>query len=129
MSIQALNKQFRHLPECLIQRIRKRRRILKNRKYALKCRKKGSEKTDNITEENTALELEIFKAKEELRKVTSERDEYKLKYVRLSTTFDCLAFKTAQWRSLKQSSSNFNLSNESQNFCQELCRNNLKRNS
>lgn len=85
MSIQALNKQFRHLPEWLVQRIRKRRRILKNRKYALKCRKKGSEKTDNITEENTALELEIFKAKEELRKVTSERDEYKLKYVRLST--------------------------------------------
>lgn len=74
MSIQTLNK------------FRKRRRVLKNRKYALKCRKKGSEKTDNVTEENAALELKILKAKEELRKVASERDEYKLKYERLNET-------------------------------------------
>ncbi|KAL9974263.1 hypothetical protein ACROYT_G011280, partial [Oculina patagonica] len=84
MSIQAFNKQIRQLPEALMRKLRKRRRILKNRKYALKCRKKDSEKTGNITEENASLELEIFKAKEELRKVARERDEYKLKYKRLN---------------------------------------------
>lgn len=86
MSIQTLNKKFRQLPDTLVQKFRKRRRVLKNRKYALKCRKKGSEKTDNVTEENAALELKILKAKEELRKVASERDEYKLKYERLNET-------------------------------------------
>lgn len=86
MSIQTLNKKFRQLPDPLVQKCRKRRRVLKNRKYALKCRKKDSEKTDNVTEENAALELKILKAKEELRKVASERDEYKLKYKRLNET-------------------------------------------
>ena len=86
MSIETLNKKFRQLPDTLVRKLRKRRRVLKNRKYALKCRKKDSEKTDNVTEENVALELKILKAKEELRKVTSERDEYKLKYERLNET-------------------------------------------
>ena len=86
MSIQTLNKKFRQLPDTLVRKFRKRRRVLKNRKYALKCRKKDSEKTDNVTEENVALELKILKAKEELRKVASERDEYKLKYERLNET-------------------------------------------
>ena len=84
MSIQTLNKKFRQLPDVLVRKFRKRRRVLKNRKYALKCRKKDSQKTDNVTEENSALELAIFKAKEELRKIASERDEYKLKYERLN---------------------------------------------
>lgn len=84
MSIQSLNKQFRQLPEALVLKLRKRRRILKNRKYALKCRKKDSEKTGNITEENANIEMEIFKAKQELRKVASERDEYKMKYTQLN---------------------------------------------
>lgn len=84
MSIQTLNKKFRQLPDVLVRKFRKRRRVLKNRKYALKCRKKDSQKTDNVTEENSALELAIFKANEELRKVASERDEYKLKYERLN---------------------------------------------
>ena len=84
MSIQTLNKKFRQLPDVLVRKFRKRRRVLKNRKYALKCRKKDSQKTDNVTEENSALELAISKAKEELRKVASERDEYKLKYERLN---------------------------------------------
>ena len=84
MSIQTLNKKFSQLPDVLVRKFRKRRRVLKNRKYALKCRKKDSQKTDNVAEENSALELAIFKAKEELRKVASERDGYKLKYERLN---------------------------------------------
>ena len=87
MSIQDLNKQLRQLPVGLIQRYRRRRRILKNRKYALKSRRKGSVKSINIAEQNAALELDIFRAKEELRKVTNERDDYKQKFARLKAMF------------------------------------------
>ncbi|XP_068713475.1 neural retina-specific leucine zipper protein-like [Montipora foliosa] len=84
ISIQDFNKQLRQLPEGLKQKYRKRRRILKNRKYALKCRRKGSEATDNIAEQNRALELEISRVSEELQKVTNERDELKVKCARLN---------------------------------------------
>jgi len=83
MSLQTLNKKS----DTLVRKFRKRRRVLKNQKYgALKCRKKDSQKTDNVTEENAALELKILKAKEELRNVASERDEYRLKCERLNET-------------------------------------------
>ena len=82
MSLQTLNKKS----DTLVRKFGKRRRVLKNRKYALKSRKRDSEKTDNVTEENAALELKILKAKEELRNVASERDDYKLKYQRLNET-------------------------------------------
>lgn len=90
MSIQSLNKHLRQLPEGLIQTFRKRRRILKNRKYSQKFRQKGSEKKNSIAAENRALEFEIFQAREELRKVAKERDEYKQKYARLKRTFPAM---------------------------------------
>lgn len=86
MSIQDFNKQLRHLPEGILQSYRKRRRILKNRKYALKCRRKCWEERNNIAEQNRALKREIFRTKEDLRKVTKERDDYKDKYI-------CLTFQ------------------------------------
>jgi len=83
MSLQtALSKKS----DTLARKFGRRRRVLKNRKYGPKCRKRDSEKTDNITEENAALELKILKAKEQLRNAASERDEYKLKYERLKGT-------------------------------------------
>ena len=85
VSIQDLNKKLRRLPKELRQKFRKRRRILKNRKYSLKCRKKGAERENKIAEENEALELELLQAKEELRKVIEERDEYHLRYSQLKT--------------------------------------------
>ena len=86
MSIQDFNKQLRRLPADLRQKFRKRRRVLKNRKYSRKFRQKGSECKNNVAAENRALEFEIFRAKEELRKVTKERDEFKQKYARLKRT-------------------------------------------
>ena len=85
MSIQDLNKLLRQLPLALVQSYKKRRRILKNRKYALKSRRRVSDKRIIIAKQNMALQLEISRAKEDLRKVTSERNEYKEKYARLNT--------------------------------------------
>ena len=84
-SIRDLNKKLRRLPKELRQKLRKRRRILKNRKYSLKCRKKGAERKHKIAEENKALELELLQAKEELRKVIEERNEYHQRYSQLKT--------------------------------------------
>ena len=84
MSIRDLNKHLRQLPKELAKRYRKRRRILKNRKYALKYRRNGSGKGSNIAKQNASLELEICLTNEELRKVICERDEYKKKCSRLN---------------------------------------------
>lgn len=86
ISIQDLNKKLRRLPKELREKFRRRRRVLKNRKYALKCRLKGAERENKIAKENEALELELLQAKEELKKVAEERDEYQLKYTQLKTT-------------------------------------------
>ncbi|XP_022791127.1 transcription factor MafG-like [Stylophora pistillata] len=81
-SIQELNRKLRRLPEGLMQKFRKRRRVLKNRKYALKCRRKGMQRQSYIAEENAALEREILRANMELKKVSQERDKYRQKYER-----------------------------------------------
>ena len=84
MSIQDLNKRIRNLPKGKKQAFRKRRRILKNRKYALKCRRKGSMETMGIAEQNKVLQQEIDRVAKELKRVVNERDEFKLKCSRLS---------------------------------------------
>ena len=85
MSIQALNRRLRKLPQGLVQKVRKRRRILKNRKYALKCRKKNSSKEKDIIQENKDLQLEISKVKEELKKVISEKKDFEQKCATLTS--------------------------------------------
>lgn len=84
MSIRDLNKHLRQLPKEQVKRYRKRRRVLKNRKYALKYRRNDSGKESNIAKQNVSLELEICLTNEELRKVICERDEYKKKCLRLN---------------------------------------------
>ena len=89
MSIHDLNKHLRRLPKGLVNRVRRRRRLLKNRKYSLKFRQKGCEKKNSIAAENEAIELEINQTREHLRKMRKERDEYKQKYARLKRLVDC----------------------------------------
>lgn len=90
MSIQDFNKHLRLLPADFITKFRKKRRVLKNRKYSKTFRQRGSEKKNNIDAENRALEFAIFQAKEELRKVVKERDEFKQKYTALKRTVSVL---------------------------------------
>lgn len=90
MSIQDFNKHLRLLPADFIRKFRKKRRVLKNRKYSKTFRQRGSEKKNNIDAENRALEFAIFQAKEELRKVVKERDEFKQKHTALKRTVSVL---------------------------------------
>lgn len=90
MSIQDFNKYLRLLPADFMKKFRKKRRVLKNRKYSKTFRQRGSEKKNNIDAENRALEFAIFQAKEELRKVVKERDEFKQKYTALKRTVTVL---------------------------------------
>ena len=83
MTIKGLNKYIQGIPKQQAQKIKKRRRILKNRKYALKCRLKTVHKRTKMAEENESLEKRISAAKEELRTVTKQRDCYKSKYLQL----------------------------------------------
>ena len=85
-TIQDLNRKLHRIPKELRQKFRKRRRILKNRQYSLKCRKKGAARQTKIAEENEALELELIQTTEELRKVIEERDEYHLRCSQLKTS-------------------------------------------
>lgn len=88
MPIQDLNKHLRGLPETFMNSVRRKRRILKSRKYSLKFRQKGSVKKNSIASENEEIELEIDRAKEQLRKVQKERDKYRLKYAELKRLVD-----------------------------------------
>ena len=83
MTIKELNKYIQGIPKQQAQKIKKRRRILKNRKYALKCRLKTVQKRTKMAKENRSLEKRISAAKEELKTVTKQRDYYKSKYLQL----------------------------------------------
>ena len=96
-TIRDLNKKLRRLPKESRQNFRKRRRILKNRKYSLKCRKKGVEREHKIAEENKALEFELLQAKEELRKVIEERDEYHQRYSQLKSSISAYKGTGKPW--------------------------------
>lgn len=88
MPIQDLNKHLRGLPKSFMLSVRRKRRILKSRKYSLKFRQKGSVKKNSIASENEDIELEIHRAREQLRKVQKERDKYRLKYTKLKRLVD-----------------------------------------
>ena len=88
MTIKELNKYIQGIPKQQAQKIKKRRRILKNRKYALKCRLKTVQKRTKMAEENESLEKRISAAKEELKTVTKQRDYYKSKYLQLHASVE-----------------------------------------
>ena len=85
MSIKELNDYTRPLSKHQAQELKKRRRILKNRKYALKCRLKSKTKRQNIAEENRSLEKELSATRGKLKTILDERDYYKSKFVHLCT--------------------------------------------
>lgn len=88
MTIKELNKYIQGIPKQQAQKIKKRRRILKNRKYALKCRLKTVHKRTKMAGENKSMEKRISAAKEQLKTVTKQRDYYRSKYLQLHASLE-----------------------------------------
>ena len=83
VSVQELNKLLRRLPGEDAKRIRRRRRNLKNRGYALTCRHRRQQREEDMMKENEMLKKLLEESNEELRKVSKEKQKFKEKFLRL----------------------------------------------
>lgn len=83
LPIRVLNKRLRNLPKWEIQKIRKRRRSLKNRGYASSCRQRRVAIKECLETQNQRLKMQLTETKEKLNTAVKERDTYKTKYEQL----------------------------------------------
>lgn len=96
MTIKELNSFIQGIPKRQAQKIKKRRRILKNRKYALKCRLKLNQKKTRMAEENTSLEKTISATKADLQAIIKQRDYYKSKCLQLQSHLESTFFNATE---------------------------------
>lgn len=87
LRVQELNKMLRNVPWDEAAKIRKRRRNLKNRGYALTCRLRKQQEQEDLINENTSLKKQVEDGKWMLLKVWKEKEAYKKKYVELQQSF------------------------------------------
>ena len=87
LRVSELNKYLRKVPWNEAARIRKRRRNLKNRGYALTCRLRKQQEHEDLINENTSLKKQVEDGKLKLLKVWKEKEAYKRKYQQLQQTF------------------------------------------
>lgn len=85
LSVRELNKKLKDFSRTDILRFKQRRRLLKNRGYAQKCRTRRVQQYKNLSEDNSELYKQIEDLKEMVRLYQKERDEYKSKYVKLKS--------------------------------------------
>ena len=88
LRVQELNKLLRDLPRDEAARIRKRRRNLKNRSYALTCRLRKQREHEDLMNENTSLKRQLEDERIKLKNVWNEKEEYKRKHAQLQSAFD-----------------------------------------
>ena len=87
LSVRELNKKLKNLSHSEILRLKQRRRLLKNRGYAQKCRTRRVQQYKRLTDDNSGLYKEIEELKELNYLYRKERDEYKSKYLKLKAKF------------------------------------------
>lgn len=95
LPVKKLNQKLRDLPKNEAVKMRKRRRSLKNRGYALNCRNKRVNENEELQITNTKLLREVEKIKDELSKAIKERDTYKQKYERINNVFSTICTTSA----------------------------------
>ncbi|XP_068721248.1 transcription factor MafK-like [Montipora capricornis] len=87
LSVKEINRllKVRGLSKQEIDRVKHRRRTLKNRGYAQHSRLRRIETKNNLEEENTNLLKELERVKKQVCSVEKERDIFKSKYLELVT--------------------------------------------
>lgn len=91
LRLKELNRRLRNIPLEEAARIRKRRRNLKNRTYALNCRLKKRRVHEDLINENTQLKKQVEDGKCKLLEILNEKEEYKKKYIETAQAF--IAYK------------------------------------
>lgn len=87
LRLKDLNKRLRNIPWEEAAKIRKRRRNLKNRGYALNCRLRKQREHEDLMNENTLLKRQLEDGRGKLLKVWNEKESYKKKYVQTQRAF------------------------------------------
>ena len=87
LSVKEINRllKVRGLSKREIDRVKHRRRTLKNRGYAQHSRLRRIETKNNLEEENTNLLKELERVKKQVCSIEKERDMFKSKYLELLT--------------------------------------------
>lgn len=85
LRVQELNKLLRGVPRDEAVKIRRKRRNLKNRGYALRCRMRRQQFQEDLSNENQILKRQLEDDREQLRKVMKERNVYKRKFLQLQS--------------------------------------------
>lgn len=91
LSIRDLNQRLRGLPREVAQKIRRRRRSLKNRVYATSCRQRRTALKESLETENQSLKDQLCQAKDNICTVLKDRDCYKTKFDQLSKVYATLS--------------------------------------
>ncbi len=87
LRVSELNKRLRNIPWNEAAKIRKRRRNLKNRGYALTCRLRKQREQEDLMNENTLLKKQVEDGKLKVLKIWKEKEAYKRKYLLLQQSF------------------------------------------
>ena len=87
LRVSELNRFLRNVPWNEAARIRKRRRNLKNRGYALTCRLRKQREQEDLINENTSLKKQLEEGKFKFLKIWKEKEAYKRKYLQLQKSF------------------------------------------
>ena len=82
LRVKELNKLLRNIPSEEAAKIRKRRRNLKNRGYALSCRLRKQREYEDLINENILLKKQLEDGKWKFLKVWNEKEAYKKKYAK-----------------------------------------------
>ena len=95
LPIRELNRRLKSLPKAEAQKIRKRRRSLKNRDYATSCRRRRTALKESLQTENQRLKDQLREAKVNLSNAVKERDSYKRKVSQLQNAY--ITFNTSRF--------------------------------
>lgn len=85
LRVRELNKLLRGMPQEKVAKIRRRRRNLKNRDYALTCRQRRLQIHEDLINENNLLKRQLDDNTQKLGTAIKERNAYKRKFLQLQS--------------------------------------------